>query len=128
MKMRVAFPLFQYLIAASQPLENAQQSKEIKACLEQLYKFIFHLENRGTLSDAHAGIYRNMIKRLLLELAVEEGSGVVIVTHDETLLRVVTDADVGSQVLRLEDGVLAPDTSLKEGRLGEEKVRAEPVI
>lgn len=56
---------------ASQPLENAQQSKEIKACLEQLYKFIFHLENRGTLSDAHAGIYRSMIKRLLLELAAD---------------------------------------------------------
>ena len=57
--------------AASQPLENAQQSKEIKACLEQLYKFVFHLENRGALSGAHADIYRNMIKRLLLELAVD---------------------------------------------------------
>lgn len=52
---------------------------------------------------------------LLLELAREEGSGVVIVTHDETLLNVVRDAAVPSQVLRLDDGVLSADPALESG-------------
>lgn len=53
------------------PIDNPQQSKEIKACLEELYKFVFHLEAKQSLSRPQADSYRAMIKLLVLELTVD---------------------------------------------------------
>ena len=86
--------------------------------------FIIADEPTGSLDHARA----LDVFALLLELAAEEGSGVVIVTHDETLLDVVTSADVGSQVLRLEDGILTPDTVSVARHIGEGNVSADTVI
>lgn len=54
-----------------QNLENPQQSKEVKACLEELYKFVFHLEANRTLTRAQADSYRATIKQLVLELTAD---------------------------------------------------------
>lgn len=57
----------------SQPsqIENAQKAREIKACLEELYKFIFHLEGKKNLTRAQADVYRAMIRHLVLQLTVD---------------------------------------------------------
>ncbi len=52
-------------------LDNPQQTKEIKACLEELYKFVFSLEAKRSLTRAQADSYRHMIKQLLLEVTVD---------------------------------------------------------
>ncbi len=45
----------------------------------------------------------------LLELAVSDGCGVVVVTHDETLLDAAVATGVALRVHRLQDGVLVSD-------------------
>lgn len=59
--------------ATNQPtaIENPQKAREIKACLEELYKFIFHLEGKKNLSRAQADIYRGMVRHLVLQLTVD---------------------------------------------------------
>lgn len=58
---------------SSQPvaIDNPQKAREIKACLEELYKFIFHLEGKKNLSRAQADIHRGMIRHLVLQLTVD---------------------------------------------------------
>lgn len=51
-------------------VENPQQAREIKTCLEELYKFIFQQEGKS-LSAAQAEIYRGMIRHLVLQLNVD---------------------------------------------------------
>ena len=58
-------------LAARKPLDNPQQAKEIKACLEELYKFIFNLESKRALSRDQADTFRAMVKQLVLELTVD---------------------------------------------------------
>lgn len=55
----------------STPLDNPQKAQEIKACLEELYKFIFQLEGKKGMSRSQADAYRNMIKQLVLQLTVD---------------------------------------------------------
>lgn len=57
----------------SQPttIDNPQKARDIKACLEELYKFIFHLEGKKNLSRPQADIYRGMIRQLVLQLTVD---------------------------------------------------------
>lgn len=58
---------------ANQPasIDNPQKAREIKACLEELYKFIFHLEGKKNLSRAQADVHRGMIRHLVLQLTVD---------------------------------------------------------
>lgn len=52
-------------------LENPQQLREVKACLEELYKFVFQLEAKRNLTHPQAESYRAMIKHLVLVLTVD---------------------------------------------------------
>jgi hypothetical protein len=55
----------------SVPIDNPQKAREIKACLEELYKFIFHLEGKKNLTRAQADVHRSMIRHLVLQLTVD---------------------------------------------------------
>ena len=57
--------------SASPPLDNPQKAQEVKACLEELYKFIFQLEGKKGMTRPQANVYRNMIKQLVLQLTVD---------------------------------------------------------
>lgn len=52
-------------------LQNPQQIREVKACLEELYKYIFHLEAKRNLTRAQADTYRSIVKQLVLQLTVD---------------------------------------------------------
>lgn len=54
-----------------QIVDNPQRVREIKACLEELYKFVFHLEGKRLLARAQADIHRAMIRNLVLQLTVD---------------------------------------------------------
>lgn len=54
-----------------QAIDNPQKAREIKACLEELYKFVFHLEGKRNLARTQADVYRAMIRNLVLQLTVE---------------------------------------------------------
>lgn len=56
---------------STQSLQNPKHSREIKACLEELYKFIYQLEGQKTMPRAQADAYRGMIKDLVLKLTVD---------------------------------------------------------
>lgn len=52
-------------------IESSQKAREIKAYLEELYKFVFFLEDKKNLSQAQADIYRRMIRQLVVQLSVD---------------------------------------------------------
>ncbi len=52
-------------------LDNPQQLKEVKICLEELHRFIHQLETRTILSHNQAEGYRAMIKQLVLQITVD---------------------------------------------------------
>lgn len=52
-------------------IENPQQIKDAKACLEELHKFVFQLESKGVLNRANAEAHRSMIKQLVLQITVD---------------------------------------------------------
>lgn len=52
-------------------IENPQQIKDAKVCLDELHKFVFQLEGKGALNRSQADSYRNLIKQLLLQLTVD---------------------------------------------------------
>lgn len=54
-----------------QAVDNPQRVREIKASLEELYKFVFHLEGKRVLARAQADIHRAMIRNLVLQLTVD---------------------------------------------------------
>jgi hypothetical protein len=54
-----------------QIVDNPQRVREIKAGLEELYKFVFHLEGKRLLTRAQANIHRAMIRNLVLLLTVD---------------------------------------------------------
>lgn len=54
-----------------QIVDNPQRVREIKACLEELYKFIFQLEGKRQLTRPQADIHRAMIRNLVLQLTVD---------------------------------------------------------
>lgn len=47
------------------------QFKEIKACLEELYKFIFRLEDRRKIARTQGDAYRGMIQQLIFRLTID---------------------------------------------------------
>ena len=52
-------------------LESTQQIKEVKICLEELYRFIHHQESKSAINKGQADNYRNQIKILTLQLTVD---------------------------------------------------------
>lgn len=52
-------------------LESTQQVKEVKQCLEELYRVIHHQESRNTLNSREAEVYRTQIRQLLLSVTVD---------------------------------------------------------
>lgn len=52
-------------------LQNMQQIKEARVCLEELHRFIFLQESRKTLARNQAEAYRNQIKQLVLQITVD---------------------------------------------------------
>lgn len=52
-------------------IENPQQIKDAKACLEELHKFVFQLEQKGVVNRANADAYRSTIKQLVLQITVD---------------------------------------------------------
>ncbi|WP_075185676.1 hypothetical protein [Teredinibacter haidensis] len=52
-------------------LENPQQIKEVKICLEELHRFIHTLEENSSLSRNQAENYRKQLKQLVLQLTVD---------------------------------------------------------
>ena len=52
-------------------LETHQQIKEVKACLEELHKYIVKLEEKNTLSKNQAIAYRAQIKQLVLQISID---------------------------------------------------------
>jgi hypothetical protein len=52
-------------------IENPQQIKDAKTCLDELHKFVFQLEAKGALNRTQADTYRNLIKQLLLQLTID---------------------------------------------------------
>ena len=59
--------------AAAPPnaIDNPQKAREIKLCLEELYKFVFHLEGKRNVTRAQADVYRSMIRNQVLHLTVD---------------------------------------------------------
>ncbi|HEY6528895.1 MAG TPA: hypothetical protein VIZ65_09400 [Cellvibrionaceae bacterium] len=52
-------------------IDNPQQLKDAKTCLDELHKFVFQLEGKGALNRTQADNYRNLIKQLLLQVTVD---------------------------------------------------------
>ncbi len=53
------------------PLENPQQVKEVRAHLEDVNKFVFQLEKRGSINNEQANIYSKQIRQLTLQMTVD---------------------------------------------------------
>ena len=56
---------------AEPTVDSAQRVRDIKACLEELYKFVFQLEGKRQLTRAQAEIHRAAIRNLVLQLTVD---------------------------------------------------------
>ncbi len=52
-------------------IDNPQQLKDAKTCLEELHKFVFQLEGKGAMNRTQADNYRNQIKLLVLQVTVD---------------------------------------------------------
>ena len=52
-------------------LESQQQVKEVKMCLEELYKYIVRLEQKNAVAKPLANNYRAQIKQLVLQVTVD---------------------------------------------------------
>ncbi|MFT5082788.1 MAG: hypothetical protein ACI9Y1_000821 [Lentisphaeria bacterium] len=52
-------------------LENPQQVKEVRVCLEELHKYILHLDKKRTLPRSQVDIYRVQIKQMVLRVTVD---------------------------------------------------------
>jgi chromosome segregation ATPase len=52
-------------------LENPQQINEVKACLEELHKYIFQLEEKGRIPRENADAYRASIRELVVNITVD---------------------------------------------------------
>lgn len=53
------------------PLDNQQQIKDVKACLEELHKFVFRLEQKRSIPPAQSQLYRNQIRDMVLQVSVD---------------------------------------------------------
>ena len=52
-------------------LESTQQIKEVKACLEELNKFVVNLVEKNTVSQTLASSYRSQIAQYLMQITVD---------------------------------------------------------
>ncbi len=52
-------------------LDNPQQIKDVRACLEELHKYVYKLEAKQTIPRNQAQVFSNQIKALSLQVAVD---------------------------------------------------------
>lgn len=52
-------------------LQTPQQVKEVKMCLEELYRFIHNIEAKGKLAKSQADHYRKQVKQLVLQITID---------------------------------------------------------
>ncbi len=52
-------------------LQNPQQIKDARACLEELHRFVFQEESRRVIARNQAEAFRNQIRQLVLQLTVD---------------------------------------------------------
>ena len=52
-------------------LQSPQQVKDVKEHLQELYKFLMHLQKRGTIKRAEADDFGDQIKQLVLQISVD---------------------------------------------------------
>lgn len=52
-------------------LQSPQQVKDVKEHLQELYKFLMHLQRRGTIKRAEADDFGDQIKQLVLQISVD---------------------------------------------------------
>jgi len=55
-------------------LENPQQIKEVKMCLEELNRFIHHQEQKAVIPRNQGEAYRSLVKQLALQISVDSYS------------------------------------------------------
>lgn len=53
------------------PLQSSQQVSDVKIHLQELHKFLMHLERRGTIKHNEAADYGQQIKQLVLQISVD---------------------------------------------------------
>ncbi len=58
-------------VATTPVLDNPQQIKDVRAALEELHKYVYKLEAKSTIPRNQAQVYRNQIKTLALQVAVD---------------------------------------------------------
>ncbi|MFL0799952.1 MAG: hypothetical protein K6L80_05865 [Agarilytica sp.] len=58
-------------VSAPPTLDNPQQIKDVRACLEELHKYIYKLEAKQTIPRNQAQVFRNQIKALSLQVSVD---------------------------------------------------------
>ena len=52
-------------------LESPQQIKEVKACLEELNKFVVNLEEKKTISHTQGSSYRSQIAQYVVQITID---------------------------------------------------------
>ncbi len=55
----------------SASIDNPAQIKEVRACLEELHKFVFRLEEKRSIEKTQAQVYRTQIRQMVLRLSVD---------------------------------------------------------
>lgn len=55
----------------AQPFQSPQKIREARMLLEELHRFIFKMEMKGSLTRAQADVYRNELKRLTQRTTVD---------------------------------------------------------
>lgn len=57
--------------AKGSALDNPAQIKEVRACLEELHKFVFRLEEKRSIQRNQAQVYRTQIRQMVLRLSID---------------------------------------------------------
>lgn len=58
-------------VTQPQPLESPQKIREVRLLLEELHRFVYKMELKGSLTRNQADAYRNELKRLILRTTVD---------------------------------------------------------
>lgn len=96
-------------------IENPQQVREVKACLEELYKFVFHLEGKRRVTREQADAHRALIKQLVLQLTIDSYVLHGRIARDKSKPRLALHYfDLGLNLMRRERG-----SGLFEGRISQ---------
>ena len=95
-------------------LETHQQIKEVKACMEELNKFIVRLQDKNTISSTQAKNYKLQIAQLMLQITVDGYE-----LHGEKAI------SVGKTKLSIHYFEIALNLLIKDGRTGHFQKRVD---